>query len=133
MSESEYFFAPCPRGLEGALAVELATLGGNDVRAVHGGVEFTGPYQTCYNVNLESRIASRVLWGALTIRFSLQKLMTVHAVAAAAGCRSDPGPELHRQVRGREGTAAGRGWRRGEPARVMRRRRRSRGMRSKLH
>jgi MFS family permease len=30
-------------------------------------------------------IASRVLWGALTIRFSLQKLMTVHAVAAAAG------------------------------------------------
>ena len=62
MSESEYFFAPCPRGLEGALAVELATLGGNDVRAVHGGVEFTGPYQTCYNVNLESRIASRVLW-----------------------------------------------------------------------
>jgi putative N6-adenine-specific DNA methylase len=62
VSESEYFFAPCPRGLEGALAVELATLGGNDVRAVHGGVEFTGPYQTCYNVNLESRIASRVLW-----------------------------------------------------------------------
>jgi MFS family permease len=30
-------------------------------------------------------IASRVLWGTLAIRFSLQKLMTIHAVAAAAG------------------------------------------------
>ena len=62
MSETEHFVAPCPRGLEGVLAIELATLGGNDVRSVHGGVLFTGPYQTCYTVNLESRIASRVLW-----------------------------------------------------------------------
>jgi MFS family permease len=30
-------------------------------------------------------IASRVLWGTLAIRFSLQKLMTVHAVAAGLG------------------------------------------------
>ncbi len=62
MSETEHFFAPCPRGLEGALATELAALDANNVRAVHGGVEFSGPYPLCYTVNLESRIASRVLW-----------------------------------------------------------------------
>ena len=30
-------------------------------------------------------IASRLVWGGLAVRFSLQKLMTVHAVAAGAG------------------------------------------------
>ncbi len=62
MSESETFFAPCPRGLEDVLATELAALDAHDVKAVKGGVEFNGPYQLCYAINLESRIASRVLW-----------------------------------------------------------------------
>lgn len=56
------FFASCPRGLEGVLADELTGLGAQDVRAVDGGTGFRGPYALGYRVNLESRIASRVLW-----------------------------------------------------------------------
>ena len=58
----ERFFAPCPRGLETALATELETLGAQGVQAVRGGVGFSGSYVLCYTINLESRIASRVLW-----------------------------------------------------------------------
>ena len=56
------FFAPCPRGLEGVLATELDELGAQDIAATAGGVGFTGAFCLCYRVNLESRIASRVLW-----------------------------------------------------------------------
>lgn len=59
---SEYFFAPCPRGLEPVLVNELVALGARSVVATHGGVEFEGDWQTCYRANLESRIATRVLW-----------------------------------------------------------------------
>ncbi|MFN7085607.1 MAG: class I SAM-dependent RNA methyltransferase [Burkholderiales bacterium] len=58
----ERFFATCPRGLETALAEELATLDARQIAAVEGGVQFGGPYPLCYRVNLMSRIASRVLW-----------------------------------------------------------------------
>jgi putative N6-adenine-specific DNA methylase len=56
------FFAPCPRGLEDLLREELLALGGQDVAATQGGVAFTGPFELCYRANLESRLASRVLW-----------------------------------------------------------------------
>ena len=56
------FFAPCPRGLEGVLAAELEELGAHDIAATAGGVGFAGAFSLCYRVNLESRIASRVLW-----------------------------------------------------------------------
>ena len=59
---TEHFFAPCPRGLEAVLAQELATLGGSAVKTTDGGVHFAGPFALCYRANLESRIASRVLW-----------------------------------------------------------------------
>ncbi len=55
------FFAPCPRGLEDPLAAELRALNANDVAVVPGGVHFRGTLETCYRVNLWSRIASRVL------------------------------------------------------------------------
>ena len=58
----EDFFAPCPRGLEAVLAQELAALDATGIRAADGGVHFEGPFELCYRVNLESRIASRVLW-----------------------------------------------------------------------
>jgi len=58
----EHFFAPCPRGLEAALAAELAGLGAAHPSPVDGGVAFAGDPALCYAVNLESRIASRVLW-----------------------------------------------------------------------
>ena len=59
---TEYFFAPCPRGLETVLATELEHLGATSVRVLPGGAAFQGTWQTCYRANLESRIASRVLW-----------------------------------------------------------------------
>ena len=58
----EKFFATCPRGLERVLAAELVQLGANSIQAVDGGVGFTGELATCYAINLESRVASRVLW-----------------------------------------------------------------------
>lgn len=58
----ENFFATCPRGLEMILVDELRQLGADKVHAVGGGVQFAGDALICYRVNLESRIASRVLW-----------------------------------------------------------------------
>ena len=60
--ESCHFFSPCPRGLELVLADELKKLGASSVQAHDGGVKFRGNWYTCYRANLESRIASRVLW-----------------------------------------------------------------------
>jgi putative N6-adenine-specific DNA methylase len=56
------YFAPCPRGLEPLLAEDVAAAGARDIRQVPGGVHFGGHQETCYRVNLESRIATRVLW-----------------------------------------------------------------------
>jgi putative N6-adenine-specific DNA methylase len=56
------FFAPCPRGLEPALVTELEALGASSVLRSDGGVQFQGGWSDCYRANLESRIASRILW-----------------------------------------------------------------------
>ncbi len=61
----EQFFAPCPRGLEAALCEELLEIGASDVVASEGGAGFRGSWETAYKANLESRIASRVLWKIL--------------------------------------------------------------------
>lgn len=58
----ETFFATCPRGLEDVLSREIQELGGREVRPTPGGVECQGPFSCCYRLNLESRIASRILW-----------------------------------------------------------------------
>ena len=58
----EHFFAPGPRGLESALASELHRLGASEVTAADGGVAFAGALDLAYRANLESRIASRILW-----------------------------------------------------------------------
>ena len=58
----EQFFAPCPRGLEAVLVDELKDLSAQALAPTPGGVGFAGPFDLCYRVNLESRIASRVLW-----------------------------------------------------------------------
>lgn len=64
MKTNEHFFAPCPRGLEALLAEDVLAAGApsDSVKIVPGGVEFRGDRRICYTVNLESRIASRVLW-----------------------------------------------------------------------
>ncbi len=59
---AEVFFSPCPRGLEDLLAEELAALGARDAHAVHGGVGWQGDWLACHRANLESRLATRVLW-----------------------------------------------------------------------
>jgi putative N6-adenine-specific DNA methylase len=58
----ERFFATCPRGLEMLLVDELRQLKAEKIHAIGGGVQFAGDFLTCYRANLESRIASRVLW-----------------------------------------------------------------------
>ena len=65
----ERFFATCPRGLEQLLAEELQQLRAENIHAVRGGVEFSGDFSLCYRANLESRIASRVLWQVATDRY----------------------------------------------------------------
>jgi putative N6-adenine-specific DNA methylase len=55
-------FAPCPRGLEALLADELRALGASAAEVLPGGVRFDGDLAACYRANLESRLASRILW-----------------------------------------------------------------------
>lgn len=62
MKQQFNFFAPCPRGLEGMLARELASLKAENVQATDGGVAFAGTMATMMLANLHSRIASRILW-----------------------------------------------------------------------
>ncbi len=56
------FFVSCPTGLEEACSQELTELGISSIQVKRGGLSFQGPFDWCYRVNLESRIASRVLW-----------------------------------------------------------------------
>jgi putative N6-adenine-specific DNA methylase len=59
---THYFFAPCPRGLSGALAEELGELGAGAIEPAEAGVAFSGAFDLVYIANLHSRIASRILW-----------------------------------------------------------------------
>ncbi|MBP8898786.1 MAG: class I SAM-dependent RNA methyltransferase, partial [Sulfuritalea sp.] len=61
LSALNRYFATCPRGLEALLAEDLAGAGGKDVAAVPGGASCNGNLETGYRINLESRIATRVL------------------------------------------------------------------------
>jgi putative N6-adenine-specific DNA methylase len=56
------YFSPCPRGLEAPLSEEIAAVGAAGTRQVPGGVEFSGDLACCYRANLQSRLATRVLW-----------------------------------------------------------------------
>jgi putative N6-adenine-specific DNA methylase len=61
-STKQRFFSPCPRGLEGVLEAELRSLRIDTTRRTEGGIGYDGPWPLLYDVNLTSRIASRVLW-----------------------------------------------------------------------
>lgn len=75
----ERFFATCPRGLEEVLAAELAALSARDAQRIDGGVAFAGDLALCYRANLESRVASRVLWQVGTAPYGGE-----HDIRAAA-------------------------------------------------
>jgi putative N6-adenine-specific DNA methylase len=77
----EKFFAPCPRGLETVLAQEMQELNAAEIRTANGGVHFSGDFKLCYNVNLQSRIASRVLWQVAHDRYQNEE--DVYQVASA--------------------------------------------------
>jgi putative N6-adenine-specific DNA methylase len=55
------FFATCPRGLETLLVEELQRVGALEIKMTDGGVSFSGDLKVCYEANLESRIATRIL------------------------------------------------------------------------
>jgi len=55
------FHAPCPRGLEAILGLELEALGATILAQTGGGVRFEGDAAIGMAANLHSRIASRVL------------------------------------------------------------------------
>ncbi|MGZ9146622.1 MAG: THUMP domain-containing class I SAM-dependent RNA methyltransferase [Nitrospira sp.] len=61
-STKHRFFAPCPRGLEGVLEGELHRFGVPTTTKTEGGVGFSASWSTMYWVNLNTHIASRVLW-----------------------------------------------------------------------
>lgn len=56
-----HYFATCPRGLEALLAEDLAAAGGKNIATVPGGASCNGGLETGYRINLQSRIATRVL------------------------------------------------------------------------
>ena len=78
---AERYFASCPRGLEAALAAELRALGAADVGDVDGGVGFGGGFDLAWRANLESRLASRILWRVGGGRYRNER--DVHALAKA--------------------------------------------------
>ena len=73
------FFATCPRGLETVLVQELSALDAAQVIATEGGVRFSGPMAVCYRANLESRVASRVLWQIDSAAYRLEEDVYRHA------------------------------------------------------
>src|SRR6185436_2076899 len=56
-------FLPCAAGVEALLADEVAALQpGAKLQSARGGVALTGPGELAMRLNLESRLAQRVLW-----------------------------------------------------------------------
>ena len=91
------FFAPCPRGLETVLAQELRDLNAAEIRTANGGVHFSGDFRLCYTVNLQSRIASRVLCQVAHERYQNEK--DVYQVASAVAWETWFDPALTIRVK----------------------------------
>ncbi len=62
MAAIQNFFATCPRGLEVVLVDELTKLGAAKVEMTDGGAGFSGEKTLAWRANLESRVATRILW-----------------------------------------------------------------------
>lgn len=62
MATIQNFFATCPRGLEVVLVDELTKLGAAKVEMTDGGAGFAGEKTLAWRANLESRVATRILW-----------------------------------------------------------------------
>jgi len=100
-STKHNFFAPCPRGLEGVLERELNGLGLGCAKAIQGGVSFAGPWTTLYRVNLESRVANRVLWEVGRARYRTETDVYRAAYALAWPDWFEPGRTIRVKVSAR--------------------------------
>lgn len=58
-------FLPCAAGVEALLADEVKRIGGKHAKAQRGGVTVEGDTRLAMKLNLESRLAQRVLWPLL--------------------------------------------------------------------
>lgn len=94
---TETFFSPCPRGLEAVLADELSGFGASTIEPTHGGVGYCGDWALGYRVNLESRIATRVLWriGAARYRGEEDIYRTAYAATWAKWFTPDDTIRVH--------------------------------------
>lgn len=61
MADVFAIFAPCPQGIEAALADELTALGFADATATRAGCSFTADWTGVMRANLHSRLATRIL------------------------------------------------------------------------
>jgi 23S rRNA (guanine2069-N7)-methyltransferase / 23S rRNA (guanine2445-N2)-methyltransferase len=61
-TDTNAWFATCPKGVESLLAGELASLGADATRETVAGVHFTGTRALAYRACLWSRLANRILW-----------------------------------------------------------------------
>ena len=55
-------FLPCPGGVEALLTAEVMRITGITAEPTRGGVWVQGDERTAMQLNLESRLATRVLW-----------------------------------------------------------------------
>lgn len=55
------YFATCPRGLETLLVDELRQCNAKEIKMTDGGASFAGELSVCYQANLHSRVATRIL------------------------------------------------------------------------
>jgi putative N6-adenine-specific DNA methylase len=81
VTAAEAFFAISPRGLEELLAQELVACGASGCSVEPGGVSFSGPLRAAYAANLQSRLASRILWRVARRPYANED--DVYAAAAA--------------------------------------------------
>lgn len=70
---------------------ELSWLGAGGINASGGGVSFCGDLLTCYRANLESRIASRILWQVAAGPYASENDLYEAAYAVAWNEWFDPG------------------------------------------
>jgi len=73
------FFAVAAPGLEAVTAREIATLGGEEVRAIHGGVGFAGPLDVGLRANLWLRTAVEVRQRLLRFHAPSERLLARRA------------------------------------------------------
>ena len=77
------YFATCPRGLEVPLQQELSAIGAKQLAPTDGGVGFAGDMALAYRANLESRVATRVLWRVGSCRYQTEDDIFNAALALA--------------------------------------------------